>query len=156
MSASTFKLWVSVILIVGCTGCELVHVEGDTNEHVERTYPPALDLPMLGLSTARTSPDVPDSLNVDVRVAGINICPEGMRCFVPDGITIVEWHVDASKQDTLHLAVTQPNQFSVYQSYIMSFEVLNRIDKDSSEAETVNSLGLIGYSPTETVPAKSH
>lgn len=146
MTCSRLKRWIVVILIAGCAGCELVNIEG--GEHVEKTYPPALDLPVVDLSTVRSSSDVPDSFNVDVRVTGINVCPDNWRCIVPDGITIAEGNDDHTQLDTLRLAVREPRQFEVYQSYILTLEPIVRDG-------WADPFRLTGYSPIETVPAES-
>ncbi len=153
MTTHPFKISVIALLMIGWAGCELVHIETETSVSAERTYPLTFDLRTLDLSAARTSTDVPDSFNVEVRTLGVHVCPEKRRCYLPDGITVAQLGRGDSPLDTLRLVTEQPHQFEVYQSYIMSLEVLRRTEPDSTGGKTVDSLGLIGYNPIETVPA---
>ena len=71
-----------------------------------------------------------------------------MKCFVPDGITIAEGNDDDTTLDTLRLAVREPNEFRVYQSYIMTLEPI-------VTTGWRDPFRVIGYSPIETVLAAS-
>ena len=84
----SLKIAVAFTLVV-MAGCDGSVFDSDT---VERTYPAASDFPLTTVHDILSSP-VPGSYNINVYVTSVRICPEGWKCFLPDGIVIADENV---------------------------------------------------------------
>jgi hypothetical protein len=145
---SSFKVFIHALVwgtLVGLSACRVL--EADTL--AERTYPEAGDLPQISLEALRKTADMPGAYNVQVYVIGINICPDGYRCFIPDGITVAESKTPDLPEGGLHLAVDEPEQFQIQQRYVMSIEAEPAGWNHPETGEPIRSMRLLGYSLSE-------
>ena len=117
----------ALFLLAGCDGDGLA----------DKTYPPADDFPEITVASLLTAP--PGRYNVTAYVSDANECPEGVSCFAPDSIVLVQRPLDDSDQMSVWLFADAVRQFQVGERYVFSVEV-----RDGEGPP--HTLTLLGYS----------
>lgn len=129
-------------LLVTLSGCSATSGE-QAPETIQRTYPEAFDFERSTVHQMVNEVAPSDSLNADAFVIAVIKCPEGLMCFVPDGIIISD-SVDAGSSATpLHLYVEKPREFTEDQYYRMSLEITKSPENGEKQFR------LLGYSPLD-------
>jgi hypothetical protein len=129
------------VLIFVFAGCE--SNVSDTHDVNEKSYPSTSNLPVTTVHDILSN-QIQGDFNITVYVNGMNICPEGWRCDMADGITVTdEYHAELSSGiESLHLVATYPGQFEIGKRYTMSVTVTPTMPAHTLARPWVD---LIGY-----------
>jgi hypothetical protein len=125
-------------VLVGCHGSIF------DSDAIERTYPNASDFPLTTVHEILSN-QVEGNCNIDAYVVGVNICPEGSLCFLPDGISIADEYVVDPPYESIHIPLNQPGQFVVGKRYTLSVKVELFEVADSDSTWQVARVQLLGY-----------
>ena len=110
-----------IVLCFFISGCSLFN--GSDNDETERTYPEAMSYELLSIQNIKNKLTPPDSVNAEVYVNAVIKCPEGVTCFLPDGIVISDSLQTDPLTEGIHLYVENPLQFEEEERYRMSLDV---------------------------------
>lgn len=139
IQSSIHIIFVMVFLILGgCSVSDSNHE--DTAPTVERTLPHALSLRTTTIQQLRNETTPPDSVNLDVFITAINVCPEDASCFIPDGIFVAESAEPDSSDERFYFSVLEPQQFETGQFYLLSVKIKR------NESGNRTFFDLLGYS----------
>ncbi len=141
LSSGKADFILAVFLVFILSGCSIIGSDSGS-QAAKRTLPEALDTRRVSLEDAGRTISTPDTVNVEVYVVELAICPEKWNCFLPDGIVIAESREPDDEGKSRRIAVEKPRQFVAGRRYMISLSVTAPSNRNFDG----NRLEIIGYS----------